>query len=731
MPLLSYGLLTGRPISLASQHTHNPHYLLSVQAGNTLYKVSLNVQSTPAQHGAPSPALQFQFVPDLAKSKFPAARKLATSITNSQNFLLSSQNPHLPRLDFVRGAILDLHAFTQLPPAPAINPCLQKLITAVDDTSVDSASFVAVFGSGYAVQQENASPASDPLNAAFGFTGLDNVHMNQGSDYRVGRHLNNQFRENGPNQDGAVLFFFADQSVQGFFCKFASQDIETDAFGNPTHTGVPELDNPALRKKLRKLLINPHQQVLAAATLKKAHRTSARFASTPTRAKKVSPPPPASTPTPESFPPKPGAPIPSPTGFVFNDPRPTDPNRTFLPDDDSAVRNSPFVQNFAIHGVPEPVPGPRDGLYPTLSLDQVLPTSTITAIQNAQQIVFHAVGDTGAPALNKLPNETAVSDLMTADLNAATNPNIPQFLFHLGDVVYFYGEQQYYYDQFYKPFKDYPAPIFAVPGNHDGITYNAAMPSLAGFIEAFVDSQPNHPKEAGGINRTTMIQPGVYFTLDAPFVSIIGLYSNCSESYGYLDAAQKLFLNNELARLKPLRDSGKILCVIIAVHHPPLSFSTKKPSSTELRDSIDAASAATGLYPDAVLSGHAHIYQRITRTITVAGQSTQTPYIIAGAGGYAVDPATEIDKADVKLEDVSDPQFRLHRFLPNFGYLKFTVATKAQNQAASARAKSSTHGVASTIINVPTLRIEFHSTDPRLATPADTCILDLQNHQLL
>jgi hypothetical protein len=389
------------------------------------------------------------------------------------------------------------------------------------------------------------------------------------------------------------------------------------------------------------------------------------------------------------------------------------------------------VQNFAIHGVPEPVPGPRDGLYPTLSLDQVLPTSTITAIQNAQQIVFHAVGDTGAPALNKLPNETAVSDLMTADLTAATNPNIPQFLFHLGDVVYFYGEQQYYYDQFYKPFKDYPAPIFAVPGNHDGITYDAAMPSLAGFIEAFVDSQPNHPKEAGGINRTTMIQPGVYFTLDAPFVSIIGLYSNCSESYGYLDAAQKLFLHNELARLKPLRDSGKILCVIIAVHHPPLSFSTKKPSSTELRDSIDAASAATGLYPDAVLSGHAHIYQRITRTIAVAGKSAQTPYIIAGAGGFAVNPTTEIDKTEVKLEDVSDPQFRLHRFLPNFGYLKLTVATKAQNQAASARANSASRGAASTIINVPTLRIEFRSTDPRLATPADTCILDLQNHQLL
>jgi hypothetical protein len=33
---------------------------------------------------------------------------------------------------------------------------------------------------------------------------------------------------------------------------------------------------------------------------------------------------------------------------------------------------------------------------------------------------------------------------------------------------------------------------------------------------------------SAGIKRTTMAQPGFYFTLDAPLVSIIGLYSNCS-----------------------------------------------------------------------------------------------------------------------------------------------------------------------------------------------------------
>lgn len=748
MPLRNYGLLTGHVLDLIPQQAHNPHFLLKVAAGNMVYNVSLNVASTPALRGALPPALQFQFVEDLSKAKFPAARKLASAITNSRSFLLAALNPALPRLDYVRGGILDITAFATLPTCAsnAPNAYLQKLGAAVTQAKNDSHSFVAVFGSGYAAAPESSSSAAfDPLNAAFGFSGVDNVHMNQGSDYRVGRHLNNQFRENGPNQDGALLFFLGNKTVQGFFCKFRSQDIETDSQGNPTHTGVPELDNPAARKKLQKILVHPRQQAIASETLASVRQSSKGIHAVATAARaKVkgkgarhgrgagSASAGAAGGSP-ALPPPDGS-VPSPTGFVFNDPAPTDPNRTFLPDDDSAVRNSPFVQNFAVHGVPEPVPGPRDGMYPKLSLDQVLGDPAVSAIQKSNQIVFHAVGDTGAPALNKLPNETAVSDLMTSDLKSASGAEVPQFLFHLGDVVYFYGEQQYYYDQFYKPFKDYPAPIFAVPGNHDGITYNANMASLAGFIEAFVDTQPSHAKEAGGIARTTMIQPGVYFTLDAPFVSIIGLYSNCSESYGYLDAAQKLFLHNELVRLKPMRDSGEILCVIVAVHHPPLSFSTTKPSSTELRDSIDAASAAAGLYPDAVLSGHAHIYQRITRPMTVGGKAVQVPYIIAGAGGYAVNPTAEIDKNDVKLEDVSDPKFRLHRFLPNFGYLKLTVASKAANQAAySAATKAGKQGNAGPVtkINVPTLRVEFRSTDPRLASPADACVLDLENRQLL
>jgi Calcineurin-like phosphoesterase len=279
-------------------------------------------------------------------------------------------------------------------------------------------------------------------------------------------------------------------------------------------------------------------------------------------------------------------------------------------------------------------------------------------------------------------------------------------------VVYYYGEEQYYYEQFYKPYKNYPAPIFAIPGNHDGITYNEEMVSLDAFQKAFCDDQPRHWQAAGGISRTTMIQPGVYFTLDAPFVSIIGLYSNCSESFGYLDQQQKLFLYNEMKRLKGLRESGKIAAILIAVHHPPLSFNPEKPSSARMRADMDTACQTANCWPDAVLSGHAHIYQRMTRVVSVDSNDWQIPYVVGGSGGN-FNSSQEIDKAGVKLLDQQDSQFKLHHFLPNYGYLRITIKPKT--------------GAAN-----PTMRLEFHSPDVNAGHPsADACVLDLKTHQYI
>ena len=60
------------------------------------------------------------------------------------------------------------------------------------------------------------------------------------------------------------------------------------------------------------------------------------------------------------------------------------------------------------------------------------------------------------------------------------------------------------------------------------------VPTLQAFIANFCTAQPEKPPDAGGLARTTMTQPGVYFTLDAPFVSIVGLYTNVLEGPGVI-----------------------------------------------------------------------------------------------------------------------------------------------------------------------------------------------------
>jgi hypothetical protein len=323
---------------------------------------------------------------------------------------------------------------------------------------------------------------------------------------------------------------------------------------------------------------------------------------------------------------------------------------------------------------PFPVPAPNP---PRIDLAQILGPNLLQPVLDANAITFHAVGDTGASSTALIGPEARVADAMAADL--ATKENVPAFLFHLGDVVYNFGEGQYYYDQFYEPFRAYDRPIFAIAGNHDGAVYGPDVnvpvsPTLQAFLRNFCANAPGASPDAPGISRTTMTQPGVYFTLDAPCVSIIGLYSNVLEHPGVISSQaghfalpndQLTFLASELARLKPERDELK-RAIVLAVHHPPVSFDATHGSSPAMANEIDAVCAKAGVWPDLVLSGHAHLYQRFTRSI--AGRSI--PYVVAGSGGHLAHaarsdlPPIGADIGNYRME--VEPIFEL-------GYLTLTV----------------------------------------------------------
>lgn len=379
-----------------------------------------------------------------------------------------------------------------------------------------------------------------------------------------------------------------------------------------------------------------------------------------------------------------------------------------------AVTDAQFyksVDKETVNQLIQAIPPPRDPNHLLLTLSDVYGSNgqaKIAAINKAKQIVFHSVGDTGPTSGPRTVQE--VADKMCADMQEANAADIPSFFFHLGDVVYNFGEDTYYYDQFFDPFRDYDAPILAIPGNHDGEVYPGdPSGTLQAFLKVFCASGFQRLPEAGGLSRTSMTQPGAYFTFDAPYVRIIGLYSNVLEDPGVISSQngayprvgdeQITFLTNQLNLIKQSMYQGAL---IVATHHPPQVVGRHSSSPAMLKQ-MDACFASAGVYPHAVFSGHAHNYQRYTR---LEG-NRQTPYIVAGMGGH------NSEAPFGKL--VSPPrtpftigQFRCDNYSANYGYLR-VVVTQQQ------------------------LRIEYHdaTTGLQSKSPSDTVTVNLATHTLV
>ncbi|MGB8478418.1 MAG: metallophosphoesterase [Acidobacteriaceae bacterium] len=383
---------------------------------------------------------------------------------------------------------------------------------------------------------------------------------------------------------------------------------------------------------------------------------------------------------------------------VFAQPQPSPDPTTF--------RNPVTDQNDQEIAQLEPVPQPVGGaVEPILTLAQVYGSAgdaKTQAIEQAGQIVFHSVGDTGS--VKGPDTQSLVTDKMVTDFDEQNPADAPSFLFHLGDVVYYFGEGTYYYDQFYEPFRNYPAPIVAIPGNHDGVVYPSdPAPTLDAFLRNFCTASPSQSPDSGGLSRTTMTEPGVYFTFDAPFVRILGLYSNVLEDPGVissqggtnaLDDRQVAFLTAALQRVKSEKYSG---AVIVAVHHPPFTGGTIHGGSPQMLADIDSACTAAGVWPHAVFAGHAHNYQRYTRTVN----GMQIPFLVAGCGGHS---PLSVMRGTYRTPYKIDDTLTLESYDDtHYGYLRVMV-------------------------NAQTMTIEFHpeSDGGVVKTPDDTVTINLR-----
>ena len=307
----------------------------------------------------------------------------------------------------------------------------------------------------------------------------------------------------------------------------------------------------------------------------------------------------------------------------------------------------------------QPLPKPL-GLPPYhYDLESVIPGITAQAAKQGY-LVFHCAGDTGGV---KTPDfQMDVAKAMKADL-ASTKGDAPSFFYHLGDVVYYNGQIADYYSQFYEPYDHYTAPIISIAGNHDGDPIDATQVSLDGWVRYFMQATAHVNPESQDAPRGTMSQPNVYFVLDCPFVTIVGMYTNVPEG-GSIDSVQQQWLTNEFAT------APEDKALMVALHHPIYSFDDHHSGSARMADAVQHAINDSRRVPNAVLAAHVHNYQRFERTLV---EQSPTPFFVIGHGGYynlhglTAEPGTTDPNTQATLEAANDTQH---------GYVTFAVDAK-------------------------------------------------------
>ena len=115
---------------------------------------------------------------------------------------------------------------------------------------------------------------------------------------------------------------------------------------------------------------------------------------------------------------------------------------------------------------------------------------------------------------------------------------------------------------------------------------------------------------------------------------------------------------------------------------------------------IDQACGAAGVTYDAILSGHAHNYQRYTRRRTFGGVAKEVPFIVAGAGGHAVQ----------SVKDAYGQPDGDHTYDSGLGDYSYLLVTVSPTQ----------------------LKIQVWQVSTSAGNqPFDTVTVDLRTHQLL
>ena len=175
----------------------------------------------------------------------------------------------------------------------------------------------------------------------------------------------------------------------------------------------------------------------------------------------------------------------------------------------------------------------------------------------------------------------------------------PDFVLHVGDVIYPWGRQEHYTTGFFRPFGDLlrTAPIFPVLGNHDCMTENGA-PFLSNFVL---------PDDGQGERCFTF--------RDGP-LRVIGLDLNDEVTGDH----------PSIAYLRRIASTSTEPFLVVYSHYPVRSVYRDHPRADLERFYVPLCRE---LGVDLILAGHDHQYQRYE-------QPGETIEVVTGGGGKSL-----------------------------------------------------------------------------------------------
>jgi hypothetical protein len=286
---------------------------------------------------------------------------------------------------------------------------------------------------------------------------------------------------------------------------------------------------------------------------------------------------------------------------------------------------------------------------------------------NLEEFSFLVVGDTGEGDASQF---AVVPPLLAAGKDTA-------FMVICSDVIYPSGDAEDYEEKFYRPYENYPSPIYALPGNHDwydglnGFMYHlcdAEVPTTQGRwpkpVTAGTSSkralwreplrrwlwrkpsgigptEPTRKQAWRSLPSQRSSQRSPYFAIETGPLLIVGIDTGMG---GGIDFEQGEWLRDISLRI----DKPKVLLT----GKPIYVDGEYHPGVIEDGGTVDEIVRDPRHRYVAAIGGDIHNYQRFR--VRVEGRSRPLYYVVSGGGGAYMSATHQIRKVSLPGIDEED-----------------------------------------------------------------------------